>query len=162
MSATESPDNLIAELLPRIAGWCLYRERSTAELRRKLAEMELDEVTAAECFQRLLEGNYVSEARFIEEYVHGKFRLKGWGKQKIREGLRNAGVSSGDISEGLLRHLSQDEYYSQLMRWIEKREAELNWRNDLKARQKLVRFLLSKGYESGLITEALRDLESKV
>jgi len=144
----------------RLTSWCVYRERSVAELSRKMRELEIED--AGDYLQKLLEHNFVNEKRFVEEYIRGKFKLKGWGRNKIRAGLRLAGVDGADIEAGLTLHLDESEYQERLHRWVEKREKDWNWRKLLADRASLHRFLAGKGYEWATIQEVLKEREQGI
>ena len=64
--------------------YCAYQERSQFEIRNKLYEWGLHQRDVEEIISELIEFNFLNEERFALAYSLGKFRIKGWGKIKIR------------------------------------------------------------------------------
>jgi regulatory protein len=77
--------------------YCAYQERSQQEVRDKLYEWDLKPAEVENIIIRLIENNYVNEERFAKAYVRGKFNQKGWGRIKIKQGLKQKRVPDGLI-----------------------------------------------------------------
>ena len=71
--------------------FCAYQERSPNEIRLKLGRKGLHEGQIEAVIEHLTSHNFLNEQRFVEAYVQGKFKIKGWGKQKIKAGLKLEG-----------------------------------------------------------------------
>jgi len=78
--------------------YCAYQERSQQEVRDKLYEWELKPAEVEDIISRLIENNYLNEERFAKAYVQGKFNQKGWGRIKIKQGLKLKRVPDGQKS----------------------------------------------------------------
>lgn len=68
-----------------------YRERTRAELERRLAEDGFSTDCASQVLDRLEDLEFLSDVRFADSYTRGKARA-GWGTRRIRNGLKQAGV----------------------------------------------------------------------
>src|SRR5690606_22791562 len=68
--------------------YCAYQERSQQEVRDKLYHMNLHTSQVEELIAYLIENNFLNESRFANAYVSGKFRMKKWGRKKIKQGLK--------------------------------------------------------------------------
>ncbi|MDE6493636.1 MAG: RecX family transcriptional regulator [Bacteroidales bacterium] len=98
----------------KMTRYCAYQERSKAEVRQKLRLLGADSGTAETVMHRLEEEGYIDEARFAGAYVRGKFRINGWGRLKIKNGLRAKGVDEKLIAEALREELNEDLYLERL------------------------------------------------
>ena len=60
---------------------------------RKLYELGADEEVAEEVIVYLIGENFINEERFAKAFAGGKFRIKKWGKIKIKQALKEKGLS---------------------------------------------------------------------
>ncbi len=84
-----------------IQHFCAYRERSQQEVRDKLYDMGLHQREVEQTIADLISKNFLNEERFAKAFSSGKFRINGWGKIKIRNGLIQKKVSPKCIELGL-------------------------------------------------------------
>jgi regulatory protein len=134
--------------------YCAFQERSHQEVRDKLYSYSLSTNEVEELISTLIENNFLNEERFANAYVRGKFNLKGWGKLKIKQGLKFKKVSP-KLIENALKQLDPEEYLSKLKFIIEKKQAVLTEKDDYKRRNKLLQYALGKGFEKDLILDLL-------
>ena len=66
--------------------YCAYQERSQQEVRDKLYEWGQYPDVVENIISGLITGNFLNEERFAKAYAIGKFRQKGWGRMKIKQG----------------------------------------------------------------------------
>ena len=78
------------QALPKIKQYCAYQERSHSEIKDKLYGFGLRKNEVEEILATLIEENYCNEERFAEQFAGGKFRMKQWGRIKIRRALQEA------------------------------------------------------------------------
>ena len=74
--------------------YCAYQERSQYEVRGKLISLGMRNQELEEIILHLIETNFLNEERFAKAYAQGKLRVKGWGKNKIKQGLLFKQVST--------------------------------------------------------------------
>lgn len=147
------------QALYKAASFCAYQERSLKEVRQRLAEWELSDHDAQPVINELKAQNYLNEERFARAFAGGKFRIKKWGRLKIRQELKAHGLNNDLIQKGLLE-INGDDYEETLRDLIAKKAHSLRGNEPLILKQKLLRFGLSKGYESDLIWDAMGNLGS--
>jgi len=140
------------EVLAKLMRFCSYQERSEWEVSQKanaygLAESEMDQLLSL-----LREENFINEMRFATVFVRGKVKVKKWGIYKLKQGLMAKGVKSSIVSEAL-KSIDRDLYLENLKELFQQKASALG--NSANDRAKIYRYLLSKGYESGLIMEAI-------
>jgi regulatory protein len=134
--------------------YCAYQERSQYEVREKLGDFDLTPAETEGIIVRLIENNFINEERFAVAFVTGKFNQKGWGRLKIKQGLKEKRVPEVLIKKAL-QHIDADAYYEVLVRTIEKKAILLSERNPLKRKFKLQQYAIGKGFEADLVRDAL-------
>lgn len=140
----------------KIQDWCAYQERCQQEVRDKLYDYGLKSADVEDIISRLISDNFLNEERFAKAYAGGKFRIKKWGRIKIKMGLKAKRISDYCIQKGL-REIDETEYRKTLRKVIENKDALLNEKNKIRRKYKLMRFAASKGYEQELVMEILND-----
>lgn len=88
-------------------------------------------------------------------YAGGKFRIKKWGRVKIKDGLKAKGASEYCIKKGL-SGIGDKDYMVTLRSLIEKRSEKEKEKNEYKRKHKIAQYLVGKCYESDLIWEELK------
>ncbi|PJB15349.1 MAG: RecX family transcriptional regulator, partial [Flavobacteriales bacterium CG_4_9_14_3_um_filter_32_8] len=91
-------------------------------------------------------------------YVRGKFRIKKWGRNKIILGLLQKKISNKLINEAIHREIEEEEYLQMINELIDKKIQLINESDELKKRDKIYRYLISKGYESELVANELNSI----
>jgi regulatory protein len=140
--------------LEKIKKWCAYQERSQYDTRKKLMEYGLQSEEVEAIIADLISENYLNEERFATAYASGKFRIKGWGRNKIRSGLRLHKVSEACIKSALEK-IDEKEYITMLEKLIAKK-MRLVKGDERKRNYAVMSHLVSKGFESDLISEYLK------
>jgi len=145
------------QALEKMEHYCAYQERSQQEVRDKLYTLGLHRNDVEEVISELIQTNFLNEERFAIAYTLGKFRMKNWGRLKIKQGLKLKRVSEKLITKAL-KQLDGDEYYITLTKVLEKKSALLKEKDPFKKRSRLFQYASGRGFESDLILESLRDL----
>ncbi len=142
--------------LAKAEHYCSYQERSQQEVRDKLYTWGLFTNAVENVIVALISGNFLNEERFANAYTRGKFNQKGWGKNKIKQGLKFKRVSDVLIKKAL-KTIDEDDYLRMLTKVIQKKEMTLSEKDPYKRRYKLQQYALGRGYENDLIGDALND-----
>lgn len=137
--------------------YCAYRDRSQKEVEDKLVEMRMIPAAREQIIMKLMQENFLNEERFARSYVRGKFRIKKWGRHKIKQELKLREISS-PIIKIALREINENEYRSTLYSLAEKKLALLSETDRFKLKKKLSDHLLRKGYEASLVFEVSEEL----
>ncbi len=146
------------EAKTKLESWCAYQERCQFEVEQKLHSWRFFGEQADQLISDLISNNFINEERFAEAFVSGKFRIKKWGRVKIKMHLKQKHISAYSINKGM-KEIDPDEYWETLLHLAERKVNELSnkTKNTWEIRQKAYRFLNSKGYESDLIQEAINE-----
>jgi len=140
--------------------YCGYQERCHAEVKEKLYSFGLWKTDVEILLSRLIEENYLNEERFAQQFAGGKFRIKQWGRVKIKHELKQKQVSEYCIKKAM-KEIAEDEYMKVL-----RKLAEQKWKsvkepgvNRFVKLSKTTAFLLQRGFESELVREILNEIE---
>lgn len=144
----------VKDALRKAAMFCAYQERTQQEARDRLKDWGVLGDDAEEVIAELIQQNYLNEERFAKSFAGGKFRVKGWGRRKIKQHLQQRGISGYNLEQAL-KEIAPDDYRGTLSDLLAKKRQTLRDSNPLVIKQKLVRYALSKGYEPDLIFAVL-------
>lgn len=151
----------------KLERYCAYQERSHKHVLTKCRELGISASESNEILVELIERNFVNESRFVEVYVRSKLRQKGWGRQKIALGLKNAGIAKGLIEKSLanVEDLWQDALIKQMLKKLKQLAPTIEvFENlsenigliSLEDRNKIYRYLLGKGFTYEQISKVLK------
>lgn len=139
---------------PKLEKYCAYQERSHKQVYDKCRMLGLSEEEANELLVDLIRSNFLNEERFANAYVKGKFNIKQWGKQKINQGLKLAGVQPKLIQENLDK-IEDEKYIQTIVKLANKKMSTIKGGTEFERKIKVQRYLLSKGYSLNEIQRAL-------
>lgn len=149
------------QALQKARHYCAYQERCHSEVKEKLYSFGLGLEDVEESLSQLIEENYLNEERYAVQYAGGRFRLKHWGRVKIRYELRQKLVSEYNIGRALAA-IGEETYLGALEKLAaDKWEALEDEKDVFTKKHKVQGYLLQKGYESDLIGRALAEMKEK-
>ena len=90
------------QALQKIKHYCAYQERCHSEVKEKLYGVGLRKNEVDEIISTLIEENYLNEERFAIQFAGGHFRIKNWGRVKIKYELKQKQVSDYCIKKGFV------------------------------------------------------------
>jgi regulatory protein len=100
----------------------------------------------------LIEENYLNEERFAIAYAGGKWRIKKWGRVRIRLELKQRKISGYCINKAIAS-IGEDEYRKVLGSMIKKKYAALKSDQYIIRKKKTFNYCIARGYEPALISE---------
>jgi regulatory protein len=146
------------QALPKLKQFCAYQERCHSEVKEKLYNYGVYQMDAEEIISKLVEDNYLNEERFAVHFAGGKFRIKQWGRVKIKYELKQKQVSEYCIKKALAV-IDENEYLKTLDKLAGIKLLTLKHeKNIFIKRKKMQDHLRMKGYESELITDVIKQL----
>lgn len=140
------------EIKQKLINYCVYQDRCHKEVEEKMRDFLLIPDAKDEILLYLIKENYLNEERFTRSYIRGKFYVKHWGKQKIKLQLKMKGISE-KLIQNCMDEIYEDDYIKQIKIFAEKLLPTYKGLNDFQRKNKLIRFLVTKGYEYELIIE---------
>ena len=149
----------LSEATLKLEYYCSYQERCHQEVVDKLYQlgMKSDEIDVI--VVHLLQNNFLNEERFARSFARGKHRIKFWGKIRIVNELKQRHLSAPNIKAALSE--IDDETYQATFDQLAKRHwHSLTERKGQKKNKKFCDYLLRRGWESSLVYEKMKELES--
>ncbi len=102
----------------------------------KMRHIGADSRQCTEMLVILEQEGFVDDERYARAYVRGKFRINGWGRLKIRNGLRAKLIDSSLIETAIKEEINEEEYMELLKKILS---------------SKGLQTVLSRGFEPSLI-----------
>lgn len=153
------PDNeLFRSSMNKAMALCSKREYCISEVLAKLQSWGSVDADNARIIELLKKENFINEERYTLGFVRDKFNFNKWGKIKIAAHLRVKNIPRELIKKalGTIDDKSYIKTLSNLLS-IHRRSVKAKSQYDLKA--KLLRYGLSKGFESSILYDLLGDIE---
>jgi regulatory protein len=149
------------QAIPKIKNYCAYQERCHSEVRDKLYSFGLHKADVEAIISNLIEENYLNEERFAILFAGGKFRIKQWGRIKIRYELKQKQVSDYCIKKALAS-IDEGDYMKTFNKLVELQLKRLRTeKNMYTKKRKLIDSMKAKGFEAGLMNAAIAKLKDK-
>jgi regulatory protein len=151
-------NNLFKTALNKAMAQCSRREYCVREIREKLDSWSVGTTDIEKIISTLITENFLNEERFTNAFVKDKFNYNKWGKVKITAHLRAKGIS-GDLIKQALDSIDNELYLKVLRDLISIHRRSVKTKNKYDLKAKLLRYGLSKGFESSILYEMLNESE---
>ena len=146
--------------LQKIKQFCSYQERCHYEVKEKLYSLGVWKADIDEIISELIQENYLNEERFAIQFAGGKFRMKQWGKVKIKYELRQKQISQYCIVKALLSIDDRDYQNTFNNLALEKWQTLKAEKNIFIKKRKIMDYLLQKGYEAGIVNNLVNSSDN--
>jgi regulatory protein len=107
----------------------------------------------------LIAENFINEERFACSFARGKHRIKHWGRIRIINELKYKNISQTLINTAL-KEISEGEYLETFHTIAQRHWETISETNILKKRKKFCDYLLRRGFESNLVYDKVKELET--
>ncbi len=145
------------EIENKIKIYCSYQDRCHKDVVLKLKDFNIDNKGKNEIISNLIKENYLNESRFCKSFARGKFRIKNWGRIKIKNELKLRDISSYNISLAL-KEIDDKDYIEKLDSIFKKKLSSLGNINVNIKRKKIFSFLKYRGWENNLIFDKINEI----
>lgn len=145
------------QALQKLKHYCGYQERCHSEVKDKLYQLGVWKKDHDEIIADLIEQGYLNEERFAIAFAAGKFRIKQWGRVKIKYELKQKQVSEYSIKKAL-KQIGEEEYLKLAKELAEDKYARLKGEQYLIRKKKTVDYLLQKGFEPAFINTIISNI----
>ena len=144
----------VASIINKVKQYCTFQDRSHQEVKEKLYALGLHKQQVEELLAQLIEEDYLNEERFATQFARGKFRIKNWGRIKIKYELKQKRVSIYNINKAM-EEIDETDYIKTLHKLAKKKWLLIKEGNLMMRKAKTVQYLLQKGYERFLAMQAV-------
>lgn len=142
--------------LQKAMWYCSFQERCQLDLTNRFMAWNVEKSNWDKILDYLIDEDYLNEGRYVEAFVRGKFRIKKWGRNKIKMGLMNKRIfNEAQFNVVFETEIDEEEYLKTLQDLIEQKNQLVIEEDSFKKRDKIYRYMLSKGYESDLVSKEL-------
>jgi regulatory protein len=146
------------QALQKAKHYCAYQERCHSEVKEKLYGFGLHRKDVDQLLSQLIEENYLNEERFAIQFAGGRFRIKQWGRVKIRYELRQKQVSEYCIKKALM-NIDEADYTRTLQKLFDQKMKTLKAeKNVFVKRKKLQDHLMQRGFEPERVREIIKGI----
>ena len=142
------------QILQKLRHFCAYQERCHTDVKEKLFSLGAWKKDHDEIISILIQENYLNEERFAIAFAGGKWRIKKWGRVKIKYELKQRGISEYCIKKSL-QQIDEEEYLEVLKKLAGEKYVALKDEHWMIRKKKTIEFLVGRGFESALIYKAL-------
>lgn len=143
--------------LAKAMRYCSFQERCQLDLTNRFIAWNVEKTDFDKILDVLIENDFLNENRYVEAFIRGKFKMKKWGKNKIKMGLIAKRVyNESQFEQVFNEEIEAEEYLKTVIELIEKKSDLINESDEFKKRDKIYRYMLGKGYESELILKEIK------
>ena len=143
------------EALNTAASYCTLCERCISEVTTKLTTWGVPFGEQQKIIARLQEEKFIDEQRYSRAFVNDKLRFNHWGRKKIIFSLYEKRVPKEFVNDAI-EEIDEELYMSILKEVIAMKSRELKGKDDYSARQKMMRFAASRGFEADAIMRVIK------
>lgn len=147
------------EALSKLQKYCAYQDRCHKEVEKKIRDYGIYGDDVGDIMVELIRERFLDEERFACSYARGKFRMKKWGKTRIKLELKKRDVSKYCIKKAM-KEIENEEYTKVLREILDKKMKQYKGKF-YERKIKAARFALGKGYESVLVWKLANELEEE-
>jgi regulatory protein len=147
----------VEEIKRKLERYCVYQDRCHKEVEEKMREYYLIPEARELILLHLMEHDFLNEERFSKSFARGKFRIKKWGRLRIKRELTLRNISNYNIKTAL-KEIDEEEYRIVAYSLAEKKEKLISVKSNFEKRRKIYEYLSYRGYEKELIYEVLGGL----
>lgn len=151
-------NNLTNTALKKAMSLCARREYCSEDIRVKLDSWGINNPDADNIISSLIRENFINDKRYAEAFVKDKYHHNKWGKVKIASQLRAKRIAS-ELIDSALATVDEDQYRQTIKDILASHRKFIKAKNQFDLKGKLLRFGLSKGFESHILYDILNELD---
>jgi len=131
------------------------RDRTEAELRRKMLDKKIETPEIEKAINFLKEKNFLDDSRFVKNFIASSKRQGRFGRRRIFQKLKIFGISNELLEEawqGLDEDSEEERAIETASKWLSKKGSNDNFK------EKLIRHLIGRGFDYDIIKKAMGEL----
>jgi regulatory protein len=137
----------------KLSNFCAYSERCRKDVTEKCRKLEIPQEEQSAYLLLLEEDGFLSEKRYAASFVRSKAN-RSWGPKKIEMGLKAKGIPS-EVFHPFIEDIQKPLLIEKIQLLIDRKVKSIKGETPSDRKQKLIRFLLGKGFAYDLIKEAI-------
>ncbi|HUI67174.1 MAG TPA: RecX family transcriptional regulator [Nitrospirota bacterium] len=136
-----------------------YRPRSYSEVEKKLRDQGFGNATVLEVLSNLIRLGYIDDEKFADQWAQSRIRLRGLGRRRIEQELRDKGVDRETARRALDDVLTADLEIETARKAAERKLTTMRTLDRETRRRRLAGFLERKGFSFAVIRHVLLDTD---
>jgi regulatory protein len=144
--------------LSKAMALCAGREMCSGDIHKRLVSWGANDQQAKKILSQLEADRFIDDTRYSSAFVKDKFRYNKWGKIKITSQLRIKNIPDA-IIKSALDSIDETTYLDTIRNIILTHEKNVRAKSNFDLKAKLLKYGLSKGFESNLLYDILNDIE---
>lgn len=129
-----------------MVNYCVYQDRCHQEVEQKMRDYLIIPEAKEEILLYLMKENYLNEERFTRSYIRGKFYMKSWGRNKIKNHLKFKGIPEKLINN-CFDEIDEADYEKTLAKIYFDYYSKQRDTKDYQKKSKTIKYLLGRGFE---------------
>lgn len=147
----------LEQALAKLQKYCAYQDRCHMDVAHKLKSMNMIPQATEQIIMTLIQEDYLNEERFAMAFVRGKFKIKKWGKVRLKTELKKRHISNYLIDKALSQ-ISESDYLMAFEKLANKKAENLLASSKTPDQKKLIDYLMYRGWESHIIYDKVKQL----
>jgi regulatory protein len=136
-----------------------YRPRSYAEIERKLRDRGFGDAAVRTVLSNLIRLGYVDDEKFADQWAQSRIRLRGLGRRRIEQELRDKGIDRETARRALDDVLTADLEIETARRAIERKLTTMMTLDRETRHRRLAAFLERRGFSFAVIRHILKNTD---
>lgn len=154
------PENtLINTAKNKAMALCARTEYCSSAIRSRLKSWGVSDADAGMILSELIKERFIDDNRYTSAFVRDRFIHNKWGKMKIASHLKMDKIPEETI-QAALGEIDDAIYLKTIREIINDHKKSVKAKNQYDLKGKLLRFGLSKGFESHLLYDILNESDS--
>ncbi|GAB4288689.1 MAG: hypothetical protein Kow0068_14360 [Marinilabiliales bacterium] len=144
----------IEEIITKIKAYCSNKEVCKKDVRQKLTSWDVKETDTEKIISNLISEGFIDEKRYAKAFVHDKFYLNKWGKNKIKYSLLSKGIKT-DLINDAIDIIDDDEYIKVMEDLMVKKLLYVKEKDRYHLKAKLLSFISNRGFETDIAIDVI-------
>ena len=141
------------KLSDKLEQFCAYTERCRWDVMQKCRKLEISFEHVEDYIVHLEKEGFLSDKRYAQIFIKSKTE-RSWGPAKIRAALAQKKIDAAVYNE-FLRNLDEKETLQKIQQLVTKKGKTIKATDERERKAKLIRFLMSRGYDYTSIKKAI-------
>lgn len=133
------------EIKQKMVNYCVYQDRCHQEVEQKMRDFLFIPEAKDEIILYLIKENYLNEERFTRSYIRGKFYIKSWGRNKIKNHLKRKGISEKLINS-CFDEIDEKDYEKIVIKIYEDYYVKQKGLKEYQKKSKTIKYLIGRGF----------------
>ncbi len=131
-----------------------YSQKTSFELEKLLKDNDFDTDVINKTIEFLKSYKLIDDKAYVKSFINDKSNISKWSKNKIRYALRSKKIDD-QLIETYLSYISDEEEFQKAYDFAIKKS---RGKTDYDTKQKVYRYLSSKGFEYDIISKAIGEI----